>query len=625
MNFFLLYLPDDEKDVQEKVLPLFEGHQISPIEFPESGQLEHLQKKSHLCICWLPDEPLKKVLTSALDGPCRVACLPHPQAKKLIKSLGITGELEEVVEGIKTTEEASRVELLFCNDRPVFHSVRTGSIFDWEYGARNYHLLKKLKYFFRALFSSYSLLNSPYSLQAGEEKLIDTAGIGVLAIEHAGHSLLSKQWISDEDAVDGQFHLFVVSPQNIVDLIRYLFRNMISAKNSTPFKPDFIGHIRSDELSLTGSGSVRYMLDDQEYEEERLELQIRPDVLHIWQPSEYAGVEKKEEIKKTVRLKGLPTGERRTAIIGRSIPWLPRATAEEFSDLFKLIREQAATTNPYLIMMWLSILIATFGLYGNSSPVIIGAMILAPLMGPIVSFSMGVVRYDISLMSRSIRTIGMGTMIGLIVAIGVSWLIPIQILTSEMQARLSPNLLDLGIATASGIAAAYAQSRESIAQSLAGVAIAVALVPPLAVSGIGIGWLDWEIFSGAFLLYMTNLGGIILCAGLTFVALGFTPFQRAGKGLLYTLLIVIGLGVPLSFSFHRMQEEARITQLLEGYKMENITIRDVKVRYGKPPLVIVKLVTNKPVAEEAYHEIRDELTRRVNTPIKVQVITAIEL
>src|SRR5690606_39532152 len=111
---------------------------------------------------------------------------------------------------------------------------------------------------------------------------------------------------------------------------------------------------------------------------------------------------------------------------------------------------------------------------------------------------------------------------------------------------------------------------KGIAKSLAGVAIAVDLVPPLSVAGIGIGWLDWEVFSGAFLLYLTNLAGIIMFAGITFLFLGFAPFRRARMGLIYTLIIIILVMVPLSLAFNRIKEEASITRDLEGCRYDEV-------------------------------------------------------
>lgn len=274
--------------------------------------------------------------------------------------------------------------------------------------------------------------------------------------------------------------------------------------------------------------------------------------------------------------------------------------------------------------MILSTLIATFGLFGNSSPVIIGAMILAPIITPIVSFAMGMVRYDVNMLKTGIMTILAGTVVALIFAAGVSMIIPLQVLTPEIDARLSPTLLDMGIAVVSGVAAAYAHAEKGIAKSLAGVAIAVALVPPLSVAGIGIGWLDWDVFSGAFLLYLTNLAGIIMFAGITFLFLGFAPFRRARMGLIYTLIIIILVMVPLSLSFNRIKEEASITRELEGSKFEEVFLKDVKVRFGKRLVVSVKLVSAEAIEPEDMQNIKKQIEDKLDREITLEVVSAIE-
>jgi uncharacterized hydrophobic protein (TIGR00271 family) len=275
-------------------------------------------------------------------------------------------------------------------------------------------------------------------------------------------------------------------------------------------------------------------------------------------------------------------------------------------------------------MMVLSTLIATFGLFANSSPVIIGAMILAPIITPIVAFSMGMVRYDVRMLKTGIITILVGTLVSLAFAAGVTLMIPLKLLTSEIDARLSPTLLDMGIAVASGVAAAYAHAEEGIAKSLAGVAIAVALVPPLAVAGIGIGWWDWEVFSGAFLLYLTNLAGIIMFAGITFLILGFAPFRRARMGLIYTLIIIILVMVPLSLSFERIRQEAQITRQLEGSQIEDVFLKDVKVRFGKRLVVSLRLVSTDAIEPEDMQIIKDRIEEKIGESITLEVVSAME-
>lgn len=147
-------------------------------------------------------------------------------------------------------------------------------------------------------------------------------------------------------------------------------------------------------------------------------------------------------------------------------------------------------------------------------------------------------------------------------AAAMAGVIPLHHVTGEIAARLNPNLLDIGVALVSGVAGAYAHAREEAARSLAGVAIAVALVPPLAVSGIGLGWGEWAVFQKSFLLFLTNLFGIVLAGNLTFLLLGFGPFRLAQRGLLTALALVGVVSLPLGVGFSRMIEQNAIVRAL---------------------------------------------------------------
>ena len=234
-----------------------------------------------------------------------------------------------------------------------------------------------------------------------------------------------------------------------------------------------------------------------------------------------------------------------------------------------------------MILLTLATIIATLGLFINSSSVIIGAMLLAPLMQPIVSLSMGILRQDSPLEISSAKTIAIGVIAVIITSALLALAIPIEHLTTEMSGRLSPTILDLFIAITSGVAAAYAKSNEKILGSLAGVAIAVALVPPIAVAGIGLGWGVWSIFSSAFLLFVTNLVGIVLAAAFTFMMLGYSPLSIAKKGIVIWLGIVAIVAIPLYSSFEHMQKRTHIQDTLahtvfvsSGKQME---LRDIRL------------------------------------------------
>ena len=183
----------------------------------------------------------------------------------------------------------------------------------------------------------------------------------------------------------------------------------------------------------------------------------------------------------------------------------------------------------FYFMLAISAVIATLGLLANSAAVVIGAMIVAPLMSPIIALSYGLVSGTGPLIIRSTITVFTGTLLTIGVAFIITETIGWQLAGSEIVARMRPSLLDLGIALAAGAAAAFAYTRPGVSSALAGIAIAVALVPPLCTVGIAIAFgqdviaevgLAFETFSprGPFLLYVTNFIGIIFAGGVVFFA-----------------------------------------------------------------------------------------------------------
>jgi uncharacterized membrane protein len=190
-----------------------------------------------------------------------------------------------------------------------------------------------------------------------------------------------------------------------------------------------------------------------------------------------------------------------------------------------------------------------------------------------------------------------------------------EIVTPEIQTRLSPNLLDLGVAVLSGIAGAYAHARVDAAKSLAGVAIAVALVPPLAVTGIGLGWFDLQVAGGALLLFLTNLAGIVLSASVTFLVLGFAPFTRAKKGIAAALLIVILVSVPLMISFMHLSYEAKIIKALEGTKIDHVILRHVSARDVEPVELTLDILTANVLNELDLDNIKLAIEEKLQTSV----------
>jgi uncharacterized hydrophobic protein (TIGR00271 family) len=196
--------------------------------------------------------------------------------------------------------------------------------------------------------------------------------------------------------------------------------------------------------------------------------------------------------------------------------YAPQLSREERKDLYTRLEAGGRVSTDFVMMLMLSAAIASLGLIQSSAAVVIGAMLVAPLMTPLVAMGMAIVQGNMAMFRESRRAMLIGTVGALAVSAAVGALSPWSELSAEVVARGTPNPFDLGIAFFSGIAAAYAMARPGLAGTLVGVAIAVALVPPLAAVGIALAKWNLEVVYGASVLFITNLLAITIGAALVF-------------------------------------------------------------------------------------------------------------
>lgn len=250
---------------------------------------------------------------------------------------------------------------------------------------------------------------------------------------------------------------------------------------------------------------------------------------------------------------------------------IPRMGRAQRADTYKRIRRGARPTRDFFVLIALSAMIASLGLIVDSAAVVIGAMLVAPLMSPIVGTGMAVVLGDARFLSVSLRSVARG--VGLAIFVGIlSGLLNIgEGLTGELMARTRPSLIDLLIALFSGMAGAYALTQSSAAAALPGVAIAAALVPPLATVGIAFITGHFAESLGALLLFTTNFVAISSATALVFIVLGFRPSQaqkdrqmlQARSARIAVVMLVI-VSVLLTYTTYSLAwEESRETIITE--------------------------------------------------------------
>ncbi|WP_238549046.1 TIGR00341 family protein [Acaryochloris marina] len=253
----------------------------------------------------------------------------------------------------------------------------------------------------------------------------------------------------------------------------------------------------------------------------------------------------------------------------------PRPVAAVNRSLWK----SSVPSLSFYAMLGLSSVIATLGLLSGSAAVIIGAMIIAPLMGSIIGIAYAIVMGNRRLLKRSALTTFKGILLSILAATLITLLFGLTQTNSEILARVRPTLIDLGVALAAGAAGAFAISRRQVENALSGVAISVALVPPLSVIGIGIAWWNARVALGASILFATNLTGIIFSGALVFLWQQYGSLERAKKGLFAGFLALFLLGIPLGLSLRNILVEEHVhRQVAALLRRQTLTFADTEIK-----------------------------------------------
>jgi uncharacterized hydrophobic protein (TIGR00271 family) len=624
----LIFVYDNQLD-REKIdqcLELFDPKPKQEIAYQDMGKNEF--GKGDILVCLISDSQVKELIPQIIDSEAGLALLPHEELVHGQKGFGINKNMESAIDEIQSVESIEPIDLMVVNDELVLNSLVIGESLSILYGDRFNGFFEGLKNRFSQflkLFRRVKLqkLQISFPSKEDENKDVDTAAMGILAVANCQSNAIFRRIIRDSGINDQLIHVMILAPKSLISIIRFGIQSLFFPIKENKL-PRFVGYASSEEVKIKTEEDICYAIDGEEKEGNEITIKVQEKPVRILLGAQV----REEEVgkgKEIQNLKTLPTGSLRDELAKGYLPWVRHATSDEFKELFMLLRENSQTTGTYLVLMVLSTMIATFGLFGDSSPVVIGAMILAPLMAPIISLSMGMLRQDSLLIKNSLVTIFWGVLLGLIFSMLITWMTPLEILNDQILARIRPNLLDLGVAVASGMAGAYAYSKEEIAKTLAGVAISVALVPPLAVAGIGLGWADWNVFFGALLLLGTNLAGIVVAAALTFLTLGFSPFRLAKKGLVISLILLAAIATPLALSFSKMVNENRIIQELSGQEIPHGLLRNVKVVNMQPLRLAVTILSERDLKEADFEEIRTEIEDKIGKPIQLELTLGIRL
>lgn len=318
----------------------------------------------------------------------------------------------------------------------------------------------------------------------------------------------------------------------------------------------------------------------------------------------------------------------RVDTIRRRLEWrlqkmLPRMSLPERTQTYVRIRRNARPDTDFYVLIALSAMIAALGLLLNSPAVVIGAMLVAPLMSPIVGLGLAIVLGDTRFLRLAFGAVVKGLTLAILVGVLSGLLVGPEQLTLELQARTAPTLLDLGVALFSGMAGAYALCRSDAAGALPGVAIAAALVPPLATIGIAFATGQFSESLGALLLFTTNFVAIGSASALVFVILGFRPNNnqierrvvqaRTARLALISLIII---AVLLTVTTYSLAQDAREIDLIGTIIREQVnTIPGTEysnheiISFTQGDLLTLEITARStdPIPHQAVEHLRDQI------------------
>lgn len=330
-----------------------------------------------------------------------------------------------------------------------------------------------------------------------------------------------------------------------------------------------------------------------------------------------------------------PFSEAVKTLRGLISAYLDRKTVDiDHTLVLNSLHEQVVISGSYVSSIVLANLVALMGLLTNSVAVVIGAMLISPLMGPIFSLGMAFCMADLRLARRAVRTIVGSILLTVIVAALFTVISPLKGVTQEILARTRPNVYDLLIAVFAGTAGALALcTRKNYLFTTTGVAVATAVIPPLSVVGYGIGTLQFRLAVGGFLLFFTNLVAIVISSDIVFYLARFrasmvTEARYPTRKRLQILGVVLAvISVPLVTTLVSDIRKVKLTNRVERTLQSFLALQDhsrltgFSIRKDKDDKTVVAATINtvKGLDQKLQQQLEAELNQETGRTLKLDL------
>jgi len=407
----LFVYTDDTKHLIKQLQNNSSGTRITSVAFDALMQTpqNQLEGVDHVVVAG-PLDVIKEILRLAMKYQFSIGIIPTKKQKRLIKFYDLPKRPSAAVE-LALRQDGQIIDLILCNGEIMLFKAAIGRIPFLDTPAK----ASWIQVLLNALrkFVSFKLYTFKFGIAGKKE--IDIAASGCMILQHSKGSFASRLISHDHSFTDGMASLVISAPISIIEYVKLLRQALRSSKRYKKL-PSSIGYIKSPQIDIDLETRLEVFIDDQQTTHTPLHCETITKAVRI-----NVGKSLQEEsrsatdVRERIDINNLPREkELLKARNQKRIPFFSYASEERFHDLFPALREDARLNSIYLVLMVLSTGLATVGLYLNSASVIIGAMLLAPLMAPIVSLSMGILRGNVRLFKNSIGKIVLGVIIALL-------------------------------------------------------------------------------------------------------------------------------------------------------------------------------------------------------------------
>ncbi len=312
------------------------------------------------------------------------------------------------------------------------------------------------------------------------------------------------------------------------------------------------------------------------------------------------------------------------------------ATQKRQKKVYEQIKERAAGDFDFYIMSLFAGIIITLGIIIDSAAVVIGGMLIAPLVWPILAMALGVCMGRPRLLQTALGTILKSTLVILLVAILLGLIVPdLVIENKEFLQRTSPTLFELLIGLAAGFVGAFIIAYPKIGSAIAGVVMAAAIVPPIATIGLSIGRGDFDAAAGALLLFLSNLIAITFAATILFLISNFSPTSEIGhekskSGFRWSLLFLVIIFIPLILTTKQTAEAVKNNKIIKGVvqsSLEQVSVSELQISEQNGILTAsLTLNANESITKDQISAMENILLKQLGKPVilKIKILPVVE-